>query len=254
MIPVAISSSVRRLLGPLLSCLSSWALAQPDGLPSYIFPEIATSYLVQIDGVAEQNQLQATARVSPAATHQSGSRLRLKAGDQFSAEALLAATLIDSAHDARHALADFGAGSEARSVQRKSQRAKQLGMSGTDFVSASGHDAVNHYPSTRGHALLANELLMHPIIIELTGLCATRIDTVDGARSYMFHTTNTLVARYPGTLGLKTGFTQNARRRMVAYAERDGEKVLSVMLHGKDRWRDGVDALDLAFDHGSHPS
>lgn len=204
--------------------------------------------------VVEQDQLRATARISPAAARESGSRLGLKAGDQFHVAALLAAALIGSANDACHALADFVGGNEARFVQRMNQRAKQLGMRDTHFVNACGHDALNHYSSARDLALLANELLKHSEIIAITSLPSASIDTLDGTRSYSFDTKNALIGRYSGALGLKTGHTPNAGNCLVAYAERRGEKVLLVMLHGNDRWWDAVDLLDLAFDHASHPS
>jgi len=68
-----------------------------------------------------------------------------------------------------------------------------------------------------------------------------------GARRLLLKNTNALIGRYPGALGLKTGYTRRAGRCLVALAQRNGNSVLLVLLNGRDRWWDAVDALDLAF-------
>lgn len=257
----------------MLLCSSAWA-AQPGDLPRDPFPEVATSYLVEVDGervwqrqpqrhlppasltklmtallAVEQDKLDAIASIGRSAAHESGTRIGIKTGETFRVRDLLAAALIDSANDACHALADSVAGSEARFVQSMNERARQLGMRDTHFVNACGHDVAGHYSSAHDLALLAHAVLEHPEIVELTAQRGMRIATVDGSRSFAFSSKNALIGRYRGALGLKTGYTPNAGKCLVAYAERDGIKVLLVMLHGNDRWWDAADILDLAFDH-----
>lgn len=265
---------MRYLFGLLLLCHSLLALAQPDP-----FPEVATSYRVEINGVPvwerqgsrrlppasltklmtallviERTRTDDVVTISRAAARETGSRLRLKAGEQFHVEDMLAAALIASANDACHALADSIAGSQARFVQMMNRRAQELGMRDTHFANACGHDAVGHYSSARDLALLAHELIKHPVVTELTAKTGTRIATLDGARSYSFASKNALIGRYPGALGLKTGYTSRAGKCLVAYARRGATQVLLVLLHGNDRWWDAVDILDLAFDHARHPA
>ena len=255
------------IIGLLLVC--DLALAQPDP-----FPRVASSYLVQVDGevlwekhvtrrlqpasltklmtallLVEKGQLQGAVEVSHDAAHESGSRIGIKEGEQFRVEELLAAMLIASANDACHALADYAAGNETNFVQTMNQRAQQLGMRDTHFVNACGHDAPRHYSSARDLALLANELLKHPEIIRLTSKHDADIATLDGAHVYRFESKNALIGRYPGALGLKTGYTPGAGKCLVAYARRGDTQVLLVMLHGNDRWWDAADILDIAFAH-----
>jgi D-alanyl-D-alanine carboxypeptidase (penicillin-binding protein 5/6) len=244
------------------------AASQPDP-----FPQVAAAYLVRIDGVVvwekqagkrlppasltklmtallvlEHDRLQETASVSRAATRESGSRLGLKPDERLHIKDLLAATLLQSANDACHTLADHLAGSEAAFVTRMNRRARELGMHDTQFQNACGHDAAGHYSTTRDIARLAQALLKHPQVIALTSQQQTTITTVEG-KSYNVSNKNALIGRYDGALGLKTGYTANAGKCLVAYARRDGHEVLLVMLHGQDRWWDAVDILDLAFDH-----
>lgn len=270
---------MRFFIGLLLLCQATWTRAQPGELPVNPFPQVAASYQVEVNGtlvwqkqqnsrlppasltklmtallVVEQGQLKAAASVSRAAVHESGTRIGVKLGETFRVADLLAATLVYSANDACHALADFASGSEARFVQQMNRRAQQLGMRDTHFSNACGHDSPGHYSSTHDIALVAHELLKHPEITALTSRPGARIATLDGTRSYSFESKNALIGRYRGALGLKTGYTPKAGKCLVAYAERDGKRVLLVMLHGNDRWWDAVDILDLAFDHARHPS
>jgi len=264
---------MRYLFGLLLLCQFSLALAQSD-----LFPEVATSYRVEINGtpvwerqsnrhlppasltklmtallVVERDQLQSIATVSRGAALETGTRIGLKTGERLKVEDLLAAALIDSANDACHALADTMAENQARFVQVMNRRASQLGMLNTHFVNACGHDEEGHYSSAHDLALLANEVIKHPQLIELTSKSGARISTVGDTRSYSFSSKNALIGRYPGALGLKTGYTPKAGKCLVAFAKRGSNQIVLVMLHGNNRWWDAVDILDLAFAHALHP-
>jgi D-alanyl-D-alanine carboxypeptidase (penicillin-binding protein 5/6) len=235
---------------------------------------VATAYLVESNGAAlwekqshrrlspasltklmtallvlEHEQPQALITVSPAAAHESGSRLGIKAGETFRSEDLLAAALIASANDACHALADSVAGDQTHFVQLMNRRARELGMHDTHFANACGHDASGHYASAYDLGLLAHEVLKHPTLLNLTAKIEARITTQDGARSYQFENKNELIGRYPGAFGLKSGYTANAGKCLIAYAKRGEHTVLLVLLHGKDRWWDAVAMLDAAFEH-----
>ena len=166
----------------------------------------------------------------------------------------LMAALIQSANDACHALADAMAGNEARFVQRMNQRAAALSLHNTHFVNACGHDSVGHYSSAQDLARLAHELIKYPLVTELSAKAAARITTLEDANSYEFKSSNALIGRYPGAIGLKTGYTPKAGKCLVAYVQRGKTQVLLVLLHGKDRWWDAVDILDQAFERAHDPS
>lgn len=238
-------------------------------------PGIARAYLVEIDGkaawehqprrqlpaasmnklmtallITERGKLQAPVRIDRAAAHQHG--IGLRAGERFRTGDLLAAMLVASANDACRALADAVAGSAANFVRQMNLRAQQLGLRDTRYANACGRDAAQQHTSAHDLALLARELLRHPGIAALTARRGARIATLDGKRSYSFASRNALLGRVRGVLGLKTGYTRQAGRCQVIYAERDGHKVLLVILHGR-RWGDAADMLELAFDRARHP-
>lgn|GEM_PF-1834791 len=67
-------------------------------------------------------------------------------------------------------------------------------------------------------------------------------------------TTNALLENLPGARGLKTGTTPAAGRCLVAFVERDGRRVLAVLLHAPERWWDSVGLVELAFETSNDPS
>ncbi|RFC37238.1 MAG: D-alanyl-D-alanine carboxypeptidase (penicillin-binding protein 5/6) [Candidatus Nitrotoga sp. SPKER] len=260
---------MKYLVGLLLWCQIMAAQGQPDP-----FPQAAKAYLVKVDEafiwehrphdhlppasltklmtallILEQGQLQEAATISLASTRETGSRSLLKAGERFRVQDLLTATMIASSNDACHALADHLSGNETGFVARMNRRAKELGMRDTHFTNACGHDAAQHYSSAHDLARLTHELLKYPSLIEITSQKNLQITTLDGKKRYTLGNKNALIGRYDGALGLKTGYTPKAGKCLVAFAKRSGHEVLLVMLHGKNRWWDAVDILDLAFDH-----
>ncbi len=257
---------MRYLFGLLLLACQA-ALAQSDP-----FPQVAASYLVQINGslqwqkessrrlppasltklmtallVLDDYQPHAVVEVGRQAAQESGARIGLRGGERFHAEDLLAAMLIGSANDACHALADHVAGSHENFVRLMNLRAQRLGLRDTHFGNACGHDAGNHFSTAHDLAMLATALLKNKIVVELAAKSEVRIATTDGARNYRLTNKNALIGRYPGAVGLKSGYTPKAGKCLVAYAERAGTRVLLVMLNAPDRWWDASDILDLAF-------
>jgi D-alanyl-D-alanine carboxypeptidase (penicillin-binding protein 5/6) len=260
------------LTGLLLVCHT--ALAQPDP-----FPQVAASYLVQVNGallwekqanrrlppasltklmtvllVLDGYKPQAVVEISHLATQESGTRLGVKNGERFHVEDLLSAALINSDNDACHALADYVAGNQQRFVQMMNRRAAQLGMRNTHFANACGHDGADHYSTAHDLAVLANELIKNRLVGELVVKQSAQISAIGGSGSYQLENKNALIGRYQGALGLKSGYTPKAGKCLIAYAERNGARVLLVMLNAPNRWWDAVDILDLAFAQAPHAS
>src|SRR5512144_2357827 len=112
-----------------------WSRHTDRHLPPASLTKLMTALLV-----LEHGQPDEAVTVTPDATRETGSRLGLKTGERFRLHDLLAAALLPSANDACQALADHLAGDEARFVARMNRRAQELGMHGTHFTNACGHD------------------------------------------------------------------------------------------------------------------
>jgi D-alanyl-D-alanine carboxypeptidase (penicillin-binding protein 5/6) len=249
--------------------LSGWMAASAATLP---FTVEAASYLVQVDGkilwerdverklppasltkimtvllVMEHYRPLEIVTVGNAAAHETGTRLGLKAGDRLQVRDLLAASLLISANDACHALADHLAGNEKHFVQLMNRRAGEWGLQATHFANACGHDDERHYSTAHDLALLAGKALRYGVFTELVAKVAMNIQTADGRRSFALENKNALIGRYAGATGVKTGYTPKAGKCLIALAERGGVKVLLVLLNAPNRWWDAVDILDGAF-------
>jgi D-alanyl-D-alanine carboxypeptidase (penicillin-binding protein 5/6) len=160
---------------------------------------------------------------------------------------LLTAAIMRSANDACRALADDHSKTEARFVDAMNRRAAALGMANTHFMDACGHDLDGQYSTAADLALLAAAVAARPEYLEISKREHAAIKTADGSRTFEFDNTNALIGRYQGAIGLKTGTTPKAGTCLAALAERDGVRVLMILLKSRDRWWGGDALLDRAF-------
>lgn len=192
----------------------------------------------------ESGRLDETVTVSRAASHETGSRIGLKAGQQLRMRALLAAVVVRSANDACRAIADhFG----VTFVTRMNQRAAAMGLRDTQFVDPCGHDRPGQYSTAADLARLAELAMQHAEFAGLARSERVTIATLDGRRKFHFSTTNALLGRYEGAIGVKTGSTGRAGNCLVAIAERNGVRVVLVLLNARNRWWNAHGMLDRAF-------
>lgn len=251
-----------------LACLAASAARAADDP----YPWIAAAYLVKRDGAVlwagsaerrlppaslaklmtallalERGNLDETVTVGKGVLQATGTRIGLKPGERLSARELLAAAVVRSANDACRALAEHLGGSLKVFIQVMNQRAAWLGMKDTHFVDPCGHDRDGQYSSAADLAILAEQVMRHDEYLRLARTPKISFKTLDG-RAFTLRNTNALLGRYPGAIGLKTGHTPGAGNCLVALAERDGVRVLVVMLNARNRWWHAVGLLDRAFD------
>lgn len=188
------------------------------------------------------DQLSASAH----AASMGGSDIWLKEGELMSVDDLIKATVIMSANDAAVVLAENVAGSEESFVRRMNERAGELGMEDTVFKNCNGLDEEGHVTSAYDVALMSRELIRHERITDYT---LTWIDYVrDGATQLV--NTNKLIRSYQGITGLKTGTTSQAGSCITATAERNGLRLIAVVLGAgstDDRFKDAAALLDYGF-------
>ncbi|HEX7219323.1 MAG TPA: D-alanyl-D-alanine carboxypeptidase family protein [Burkholderiales bacterium] len=250
-----------------LACLAASAARAADDP----YPWIAAAYLVKRDGAVlwagsaerrlppaslaklmtallalERGNLDETVTVGKGVLQATGTRIGLKPGERLSARELLAAAVVRSANDACRALAEHLGGSLKVFIQVMNQRAAWLGMKDTHFVDPCGHDRDGQYSSAADLAILAEQVMRHDEYLRLAKTPKISFKTLDG-RAFTLRNTNALLGRYPGAIGLKTGHTPGAGNCLVALAERDGVRVLAVLLNAPNRWWNAVGLLDRAF-------
>jgi D-alanyl-D-alanine carboxypeptidase (penicillin-binding protein 5/6) len=133
------------------------------------------------------------------------------------------------------------------------QRASQMGLRNTHFANACGHDAPDHYSSATDVRVLAHALMQNPLLAELVAQPQVQITSLKGERNFIFSNKNSLIGRYEGAVGIKTGTTPKAGKCLVVQAQRGAHSVLLVLLAGKDRWWDATDILDIGFARAHAP-
>lgn len=178
------------------------------------------------------------------------SRLGLKAGEQITAGAALAAMLIRSANDACRVLVEgFSADLTAFRARMKTQAAR-LGMNDSNFVDPCGFDADGQHSTVTDLLKLAQAARAVPLIAHLSALPEAQLTTRAG-RIIKFNSTNALLGRLEGAQGLKTGNTSQAGQCLIAYVRRQDHEVWLVMLGGTQRWWLAHGMIEDAF-AGAH--
>lgn len=188
-----------------------------------------------------------TVPVSEHAYHMGGSQIWLEPGEQMTLDDMLKAICISSANDAAVAVAEFVGGSEPAFVQQMNARAAELGLTNTHFENACGLDAEGHLSTARDVAMMSREILLHHA--EVRNYCSIWMDSLrDGATQLV--NTNKLLKTYNGITGLKTGTTSRAGVCISASAERNGLRLIAVVLgadSGKERFAAATTLLDYGF-------
>ena len=219
-----------------------WSYQAEERLPPASLTKIMTALLV-----LERANLNATVTISQTAAAETGHQLRLRAGEKYRVRDLLAAMLIESANDAARALGEHVGGTEARFAGIMNARAAALGLKNTHFTNAAGHHDPDHYTTANDLVVMTEAALARPLFRELVSKVRYEIRTVNGKRRFKLENSNKLLPKYDGMVGVKTGYTPEAGRCLVALAERNGVEVLIVLLRAKNRWQLAERMLDSAF-------
>lgn len=215
-----------------------WGRRETVGLPMASTTKIMTALLA-----LEAGALDDTLEVSRTAAQTGGAGLGLRMGQRLPLRSVLAGLVLRSGNDAAAAVAEHVAGSQEAFVARMNARARELGLTDTHFVNASGlTDDRAHRASPLDLARLTEVAMAHPDFARWAG--ARRL-TVPGLPP--MENRNELIGRYPGADGVKTGYLAHAGYALVASATRDGLSLYAVVLGSQDSFVDAARLLDWAF-------
>ncbi len=193
-------------------------------------------------------------RVAREADWVGGSRMAgLKPGRRVRADVLLKGLLISSANNAAVALAVAGAGSERAWVALMNARARLLGLTCTHFADPHGLDRRNR-SCAADVAVLAMRAMSEPRIAAIARKRYARVWPGAGRKLTLYSTNHLLRDRYPGAIGLKTGYTNAARFCLVAVVERGARRIAVVVLGSADAFADARRVLREAVRAGILPA
>lgn len=187
--------------------------------------------------------------VSQQAAAQPGSQAFLDAGAQYPLRDLLKATIIASANDGAAALAEYMAGTEESFVRLMNEKAAEMGLQNTRYVNCTGLPAEGQYTCARDVALISREIARHPAYFTYSSIWLDSLTHPSGRVTDLTNT-NRLVRFYPGCDGLKTGSTSEAKYCLSATAEKNGMRLIAVVLgvpNSQTRFDEARAMMDYGF-------
>ena len=189
---------------------------------------------------------------------ENASNVGLSEGEQMTIRDALYTLMLESANDTANALAEYVGGSMEGFAQMMNDRAAALGCTGSHFSNPSGLSADDHYTTAHDYALIAAEAYRNE---GFRTLCSTV--NYDVPPTNMYEETRYLQNHHRMLIGDsdyytswctggKTGYTEKAWNTLVTYAERDGKRLVCVLLHGNgadQNYLETIDLLNYGFDN-----
>jgi len=198
--------------------------------------------------ILEKADLNEKVTVSAKAGGTGGSRLGLKRGDKASVRDLLYGLMLRSGNDAAVALAEHVGGSVKGFAELMNEKAIELGLTNTHFVTPHGLDDANHYTTALELAKLTDYAMNNETFAKIVGTKSTTIYINNQSRQ--INNTNELLGVLNGVVGVKTGFTNNAGRCLVTETKRNNIDIITIVLGAdtkKDRTKDSVNLIEYTF-------
>ena len=213
--------------------------------PPASLTKIMTTYLVEQmiqRGVVERSE---QVPVSIKAWKAEGSKMFIREGTQVDLMDLLRGVVIQSGNDASIALAEFIAGDEASFAQMMNEQAEKLGMLNSNFLNSTGLPDEGHYSSARDMALLTKDMIERfPEHYQLYSERSFKFNNIEQPNR------NRLLRYDRSVDGVKTGYTKAAGYCLVASAERNGMRLISVVMGAENddsRVRESQKLLTYGF-------
>ena len=196
----------------------------------------------------ESGKLNDTVEVSKKAASIGGSVLGLKTGDKLSLNDLLYGLMLRSGNDAAVQIAEYLGGSVEGFASMMNEKAKELNLVNTHFVTPHGLDNPEHYTTAYELALLTNYAMNNKTFSKIvnTKQCSININGYPKT----LKNTNELLGNLNGVYGVKTGFTNGANRCLVTSCKRNGMDIICVVL-GADtknfRTKDSISLIEYTY-------
>lgn len=184
-----------------------------------------------------------------AASGMGGSQVFIDPYVEYTVEEMVKSVIVASANDASVALAEKISGTESCFVSKMNERAKQLGLSNTVYVNASGLDEPGQYSTARDVAKLTKEVMKHKEYFNYSTIWMDKLVHPSGRQTDVVNT-NKLIRYFKGCDGGKTGSTDEAGYCLTATATKNGMRLIGVVLGAKsptERFNETSRLLNYGF-------
>lgn len=218
-----------------------------------VVPMASTTKIMTCILAIEKCSLNETVTISKNAASINGSTLGITENMQISMSDLLYGLMLLSGNDCAIAIAEHISGSIQNFAELMNNKAKELGLNNTHFVTPHGLDNDNHYTTAYELAILTDYALKNETF---KNIVSTKKYTISlNGFSRELSNTNELLGNLNGVYGVKTGFTFNAGRCLVSSSKRNNMDIIVVVL-GADtkniRTKDSINVINYVFNNFSY--
>lgn len=182
-----------------------------------------------------------------------GSRVGLSLGESLSFRSLLYGMLLNSGNDAAFTLAENYPGGVLGFVSAMNKKVLQLNLKNTHFDNPAGFDSPKHYSSAEDLSKITQEALKNPTLARIFATKETNIVSLDKKYTHQLFNLNKLLLSVSGVLGVKTGTTEGAKENLVTLIERDGHRILLVVLGSQDRFGETTKLINWVYSNFQWP-
>jgi len=176
-----------------------------------------------------------------------GQKMNLVVGEQLTVEDLLYGLLVYSANDAAEVLADNYPGGREAFVHAMNLKAESIGMENSFFTNPSGLDDGNITTTAADLTKAAVYAMKNPVFSRIVGTKKITVISIDGQHRHNLANINELLGVVDGVVGIKTGWTENAKENLVTDVERGEKEVVITLLGSQDRFGETEQLIDWVF-------
>jgi serine-type D-Ala-D-Ala carboxypeptidase (penicillin-binding protein 5/6) len=178
-----------------------------------------------------------------------GQKMGLYLGEEITAQNLMYGLLIHSANDAAEAFAYNYPGGHEAFVDAMNEKATEMHLENTLYKNPTGLDGGGQLTTARDLIRIAEQAMNIPEFAEIVKQSEKSVESFNGKVTHKLTTTNQLLGEIDGVLGVKTGWTENARENLVTYIDRDGHRIMIAVLSSQDRFGETKELIDWIFDN-----
>ena len=216
------------------------------------FPMASTTKIMTaLVALENAKNLDETFKVDDRSIGVEGTSLYLQKGEEKTLRELLYGLMLPSGNDAAVAIALRISKTEEEFVELMNKKAKSLGLENTHFSNPHGLDAEGHYTSAFDLAKITACAMENPTFCEIVKTKNVTVSGNEMVQAKLLKNKNKLLWQMEECEGVKTGFTDNAKRCFVASAKKDGMRLICVVLNCGPMFEESKRLLQMGFENYS---
>lgn len=216
-------------------------------------PMASTTKIMTCILTLEYGDLEDTVTFSSYAASMPDVQLNAHTGESFQLKDLLYSLMLESHNDTAVAIAEHIGGSVEGFAELMNQKAEELGLTNTHFVTPNGLDDPEHYTTAKELCLIASYAIQNETFCEIIRTPSYSFSSINEKRTFQATNHDAFLTSYDGAIGIKTGFTGNAGYCFCGAATRNGTTLISSVLacgwppHKSYKWSDTRKLMDYGF-------